>query len=338
MTAATATAAEERPAQVLTSEEALTRAGVDAKSGLSPDEATTRLGRYGANKFTETKVEPRWQRFLRQYEDLMQIVLLGAGIISIVVVDQLSTGLLLLGLTAFNAMLGVNQEGKAAAAVSALQEMMIVTARVRRGGDLVEVPAEDLVPGDIVSVEAGDLITADGRLLNSATMEVDESALTGESLPVAKDSGALSEADTPLGDRIGMVYMNTSVTRGTGIFVVTSTGMSTEVGHISELLDNAEDLKTPLTIQLDKLTRELIVIAGLALIASMLLGLLRGQSFDALFVAAVAPEDGARPAARDESRTSRPDRSRLGARGAHQLVRAGLPDAGRRARASGHQQ
>ncbi|MFV2062308.1 MAG: cation-translocating P-type ATPase [Chloroflexota bacterium] len=288
MTVANVTPTDERPASVLTSDEALTRAGVDANSGLTTDEALTRLQRYGPNKFAEARTEPRWQRFLRQYEDLMQIVLLVAGIISIVVVDALSTGLLLLGLTAFNAMLGVNQEGKAAAAVSALQEMMIVTAKVRRGGDLMELPAEKLVPGDIVSVEAGDLIPADGRLLTSATLEVDESPLTGESLPVAKDAANVAEVDTPLGDRVGMVFMNTSVTRGSGSFLVTSTGMGTEVGHISDLLDRADDLKTPLTRQLDKLTRQLIAVAGIALIASMVLGLMRGQSFDVLFVAAVA--------------------------------------------------
>ncbi len=289
MTSASNTApTEQRPAFGLTSEEALSRAEVDPRSGLSADEVQKRLERYGPNKFAEGKTDPRWLRFLRQYEDLMQIVLLVAGIVSIVVVGTVSTGLLLLGLTAFNAMLGVSQEGKAAAAVSALQEMMIITTRVRRGGELLELAAEQLVPGDIVAVEAGDLIPADGRLITAATLEVDESPLTGESLPVAKDATNIADLDTPLGDRIGMVYMNTSVTRGTATFVVTDTGMSTEVGHISDLLDKADEMTTPLTKQLDKLTRQLIIVAGLALIASMLLGLWRGTEFDVLFVAAVA--------------------------------------------------
>ena len=114
--------------------------------------------------------------------------------------------------------------------------MMIVKARVRRDGELVELPAEQLVPGDVVSIEAGDIVPADGRLLEAATLEVAESALTGESLPVSKGIEAVEGADTPLGDRTDMVYMNTNVTRGPGEFVVTATGMATEVGHISDLL------------------------------------------------------------------------------------------------------
>ena len=286
MTAASPT--DSRPAFTLTPDEVLTRADVDARAGLSVDEAATRTERYGPNKFAEGKKEPGWQVFLRQYHDLMQIVLLVAGIFSIWPVEQYTTGILLIGLTVLNAGMGMAQEGKAAAAVAALQEMMIIKARVLRGGDLVELPAEQLVPGDIVSVEAGDLIPADGRLIRSATLEVDESPLTGESLPVPKDIAALSDPETTLGDRFDMVFMNTSVTRGSATFVVTATGMETEVGHISDMLQSADTTVTPLTLQLAKLTRQLIAIAGAALIASMLLGLMRGEPFDALFIAAIA--------------------------------------------------
>ncbi len=272
----------------LTPQEASARAQVDAATGLSAIEAASRLAEYGPNRFAESPPEPTWQRFLRQYRELMQIVLVVSGIISIVVVGSVSTGVLLLALTVFNALMSLSQEGKAAAAVSALQEMMILTTRVRRDSELLELPAADLVPGDIVLIEAGDLIPADGRLLSSATLEVDESPLTGESLPVAKDATVVSELDTPLGDRLGMVFMNTSVTRGSATLVVTATGMQTEVGHISELLESADDLETPLTRQLNQLTQRFIAIAGLALIASTIIGLLRGEEFQALFVAAVA--------------------------------------------------
>ena len=125
-------------------------------------------------------------RFVRQYQDPMQIVLLVAGVISIYPVKQLGTGLVILALTVLNAVLGLSQEGKAAAAVAALAKMMIVKARVRRDGALAQLPAEELVPGDIVEIEAGDLVPADGRLLAAATLEVAEAALTGESLPVAQ--------------------------------------------------------------------------------------------------------------------------------------------------------
>jgi Ca2+-transporting ATPase len=281
----------ETPAQApytQTADEALAAAGVDAAAGLTSAEAAERQTRYGPNKFAEAAVEPLWQRFLRQYQDLMQLVLLVAGIVSIVIVGTVSTGVLLLLLTVFNALMGLSQEGKAAAAVAALQEMMILETRVRRNGQLRQLPAEELVPGDIVSVEAGDLIPADGRLLTAATLEVDESPLTGESLPVAKDAAFVGDTETPLGDRVNLVFMNTSVTRGSATFVVTATGMATEVGHISEMLDTAEETETPLTKQLAQLTQRLIAIAGLALIASMLLGMWRGQPFDELFVAAVA--------------------------------------------------
>ena len=160
--------------------------GVDPARGLSSAEAAARLEQYGPNQFAEGKHEPRWRAFVRQYHDPMQIVLLVAGIGSIVPLAQYGTGIMLLLLTVFNAVLGLHQEGKAAAAVAALQKMMIVKAKVRRDGELVVVPAEQLVPGDVVSIEAGDIVPADGRLLQSATLEVAESALTGESVPVSK--------------------------------------------------------------------------------------------------------------------------------------------------------
>ena len=189
--------------------------------GSPPTEAATRLEHYGPNAFAAAETEPRWRAFVRQYRDPMQIVLLVAGIGSIWPLHELGTGLVLLFLTLFNAVLGLNQEGKAAAAVAALQKMMIIKAKVRRGGELVEIPAEQLVPGDVVSIEAGDIVPADGRLLRAATLEVAESALTGESMPVAKGIETVTVADAPLGDRTDMVYMNTNVTRGSGELVVT---------------------------------------------------------------------------------------------------------------------
>ena len=160
--------------------------GVEPAAGLSSEEAAERLTRYGPNKFAEAKTEPRWHAFLRQYRDPMQIVLLGAGVISIYPVKQPGTGIMILLLTLLNAVLGLNQEGKAAAAVAALAKMMIVKARVRRDGALALLPAEELVPGDVVEIEAGDVVPADGRVLSAATLEVAEAALTGESLPVGK--------------------------------------------------------------------------------------------------------------------------------------------------------
>src|SRR4051812_14176118 len=273
---------------VLSTESTTRELDVEPERGLTSEEAAARLANYSPNRFAETKAEPRWHVFLRQYQDPMQIVLLAAGIVSIYPVKQPGTGIMILLLTLLNAVLGMNQEGKAAAAVAALAKMMIVKARVRRDGKLAQLPAEQLVPGDVVEIEAGDVVPADGRVLAAATLEVAEAALTGESLPVGKGVDTVDAPDAALGDRTDMVYMNTNVTRGTGQFVVTSTGMATEVGHISGMLQQQEDSKSPLTQQLEKLTKQLVMVAGLALVASVVLNMARGQSFTEVFTVAVA--------------------------------------------------
>ena len=273
---------------VLSVPEALEAEQVDQRSGLGAGEVVHRRQKYGRNRFAEAKKEPWWKSFLRQYADPMQLVLLAAGLGSLYPLKQWGTGVLLLLLTLLNAALGLHQEGKAAAAIDALQKMMIVKARVRRDGALVELPAEELVPGDVVLIEAGDLVPADGRLLRAATLEIDESALTGESLPVAKNVEAVASVDTDLGDRADMAYMNTNVTRGAGELVVTATGMTTEVGRISGMLQAEKDAETPLTRQLGKLTNQILVVAGIALLASVLINLARGNSFNVVFTAAVA--------------------------------------------------
>jgi Ca2+-transporting ATPase len=268
--------------------EALKVQSVDPQRGLTDEEATHRRSEFGANKLSEAKAEPRWRAFARQYRDPMQIVLLIAGVACLFIPDQLPTGILLIVLTVFNAGMGMNQEGKASASVAALQKMLVLKVKVRRGGAITEVDAADLVPGDIVSVEAGDVIPADGRLIVAASLEIDESALTGESTPAAKSIQTVDKADAPLGDRTDMAYMNTSVTRGSGQVLVTTTGMNTEVGRISGMLQTESEMATPLTKQLDRLTRQILVIAGAALIVSIGLGLIRGNKFSTLFLTAVA--------------------------------------------------
>jgi P-type Ca2+ transporter type 2C len=265
----------------------LQRLGSTPETGLTAAEAQARLGRYGANKFTDAPPEPRWQAFLRQYQDPMQIVLLVAGVISLFLPGQFATGVLLIVLTLLNAAMALSQEGKASASVGALQKLMVVKAKARRDGQLVELSMADLVPGDIVNIEAGDLVPADARILTAATLEIDESALTGESLPVPKEVDPVA-ADAALGDRVDMAFMNTQVTRGAGTIVVTSTGMSTEVGHISGMLQASTIEETPLTQQLDKLTTQILAIAGVALLVSIGIGLARGTSFQVLFLTAVA--------------------------------------------------
>ncbi len=262
--------------------------GVDLAVGLSQAEADSRLQTHGANRLAAVKTESGFAAFGRQYRDFMQIVLLAAAVINLVVTGDWGTTIVLAGLTLFNAVIGLRQEAKAEESVKALAQMMKTIARVRRDGQAVEIDAENLVPGDVVLVEAGNRMPADGRICVAATLEIEEAALTGESLPVGKSTTPVPGDDVPLGDRTCMAYMNTAVTRGRGEVLVTATGMDTEIGHIAELLANTETDKTPLQKQLDALSKIIAVIAGIALVLVVLLGLLRGESFDTLFITGVA--------------------------------------------------
>src|SRR5262245_12533588 len=214
----------ETPWHGLTADEACARLEVEPISGLDPAEVERRRAQFGPNKLAEAKKEPGWHAFLRQYRDLMQYVLVGAAIVSIVALQEFSTGIVIFGITVLNAVLGLNQEGKAAESIAALQKMLIIRAHVRRDGALADIPSEELVPGDVISFEAGDRIPADGRLLVAATLEIEEAALTGESVPVLKSVEPVAGDDVPLGDRVDMAYMNSTVTRGRGEMVVTATG------------------------------------------------------------------------------------------------------------------
>jgi P-type Ca2+ transporter type 2C len=261
---------------------------VDTAVGLSGEEASARRASVGPNRLTSGKKESAVQAFLRQYRDVMQLILLGAAAISLIVTQDVATAVVLAGLTVFNAVIGLRQEAKAEESVKALAQMMKTIARVRRGGQALEVDAEELVPGDVVLVEAGNRIPADGRISLAATLEIEEAALTGESLPVGKAVEPVPGEDVPLGDRTSMAFMNTSVTRGRGEMVVTSTGMQTEIGHIANLLATTTAQKTPLQKQLDQLSKVIAGIAAVALVLVVLLGLARGQSFDDLFIIGVA--------------------------------------------------
>src|SRR3954471_21821160 len=168
----TTTATTEAPTWHMLPQEGVAQTlGVEPERGLTSEEAASRLASYGPNRFAEAKTESRWHAFLRQYRDPMQIVLLVAGVISIYPVKQPGTGIMILALTLLNAVLGLSQEGRAAAAVAALAKMMIIKARVRRDGKLAQLPAEQLVPGDVVSIEAGDVVPADGGGVSAAAPE-----------------------------------------------------------------------------------------------------------------------------------------------------------------------
>jgi Ca2+-transporting ATPase len=251
---------------------------VDPAKGLSASDAAQRLQQYGPNQLAAKKKESGLQAFLRQYKDFMQILLLGAAIVNQIFTQEVGTTLVLIGLTIFNAVLGRSQESKAEASLAALEKMMKNIARVRRDGQAIEIEAEQLVPGDIVLMEAGNRVPADGRLFVTATLEIEEAALTGESVASSKDE-TIDKTEVPLGDRHNMAYMNTAVTRGRGEMIVTTTGMGTEMGNIADLLNKTEADKTPLQKQLDRLTIIIAGIAGLTFVVLIHPGSAPGQEF-----------------------------------------------------------
>ncbi len=276
------------------SDEVAERLQVDPARGLSADEVQQRLQKYGPNALAAAKAEPAFKRFFKHYADYMQIVLVVAAVVSLLI-GEYSTAILLALLTLFNAWLGYHQEGKAEAAAAQLSTMMKSVAKVRRNGVIEEIPADQIVPGDIVVVDAGDRVPADGRIILSATLQVEEGALTGESVAVEKDTGSIPEGDVAIGDRLNMAFMNTNVTRGHGEIIVTTTGMGSEVGHIAHMLAGQKTEKTPLTKQVDRLTIFIIIAALFAFVAIVVMGLAQGESFVVLFGIGVALAVGSIP-------------------------------------------
>ncbi len=242
-------------------ESTLAKLGSD-KNGLSSDEAEKRLAENGKNKLTAAKKKSVIRRFFEQMADPMIIILLAAAAISavtsIIQHESFVDVFIILFVVIVNAILGVFQEEKAEKAIEALQEMAAATSNVMRDGKVVKVKSEDIVAGDIVILEAGDSVPADGRIIECNSLKIEEAALTGESVPVTKSLDAISlgdRNDVPLGDRVNMAYMGSTVAYGRGVMVVTATGMGTEMGKIADALAKAEDGSTPLQIKLAQLSR-----------------------------------------------------------------------------------
>ncbi|WP_030272806.1 cation-translocating P-type ATPase [Streptomyces sp. NRRL B-24484] len=267
--------------------EVLAAFGVDPAVGLSAAAAAERLAADGPNALPEEEPTPTWRRFLDQYRSYMQIILVAAAVVSLAI-KQWSTGILLVLLTLLNAVVGLRQEGKAESAMNALKSMMKATARVRRDGTESEIPAEQLVVGDVVLISAGDQVPADGRIVQASALQIDESALTGESVPAAKDAGTLTGERLAPGEQSNMAFMNTPVTHGSGLLIVTGTGAGTELGKISGLLSATEKEQSPLDRELNTLTLWIAGAAGLTMIVMFALGRSRDQAWDALFVSAVS--------------------------------------------------
>ncbi len=267
--------------------EVASRLGVDPSVGLSGDKAAELLQQHGPNSLPAEAAVPGWRRFLEQYRSYMQIILLAAAIVSLAI-KEWSTGVLLILITVLNAVVGLRQEGKAQSAMNALQAMVKATARVRRDGSEAEIPAEEVVVGDIVVLEAGDDVPADGRIIEASSLQIDEAALTGESVPVSKGVDVPDGDDLGPADQTDMAFMHTPVTHGSGLMVVTATGSDTQVGKIAGMLATTTREQTPLTKQLNTLTLWIAAAAGVTMVIMFVLGAQRGLSSTVVFTSAVA--------------------------------------------------
>ncbi|MBE6999840.1 MAG: calcium-translocating P-type ATPase, PMCA-type [Ruminococcaceae bacterium] len=274
--------------------ELLNELQVDRNTGLSAAEVTARREKYGENKLREAKKKTTFQRFLDQFKDVMILILIAAAVVSFVVVcaeqnwGELFEPALILLIVILNAVMGVVQESKAEKALDALKNLSAPHARVIRDGKEMVVEAVELVPGDIIHLEAGDFVPADARLLQSAGLKSEESALTGESVPSEKDALAEVEDKAPLGDRHNMVYSGCSITYGTATAVVTATGMDTEMGKIANLLDSENDGQTPLQKKLADLGKYLGIVALAACAVIFIVGILNGIPVLEIFMTSVS--------------------------------------------------
>ena len=247
-----------------------------SQRGLSSEEAERRLAKYGPNRLAELPPRPAWLKLADQFKSLLIVILLITAGLALLVGD-VKDMVVILVVVVFNAVLGFYQEHRAEQSLAALKKMLALKARVRRKGQPKEVAAETLVPGDIVLLEAGDKVPADGRLIQSHSVEIDESTLTGESHPVAKHSEAVTVTATPLAERTNMALMNTVVTRGRAEMLVTATAGQTEMGRIAVLMQQAPHAPTPLQRQLDRLGKRLALIAGVVVGLIFVLALYQGE-------------------------------------------------------------
>ena len=266
------------------------------RTGLSPEEAQNRLERYGENKLAEGRKKTALEVFIDQFKDLIVWILIAAAVISILS-GQGESSMVIFAVLILNAVLGTVQYLKAEKSLESLKAMSSPSATLLRGGIKVQVPSPEVVPGDILLLEAGDLITADARILESWSVKINESSLTGESEAVEKTADVIPEENVALGDRKNMVFSGSLVTYGRATAVVTATGMQTELGHIASLLDNTRQRKTPLQENLNKFSEKLaiaiIAICGVVFLLSYFrsgMGLLDSLMFAVALAVAAIPE------------------------------------------------
>jgi P-type Ca2+ transporter type 2C len=271
----------------VSAEEAAARLGTEPASGLTDSEARKRLDQYGPNVVAERGGRSAGQALLAQFTGVLTLILCAAAALSAFLGDWLDAGAIL-AIVVLNATLGFFQEHRAEQSMAALKRMAAPVVRVRRDGGVREISARGLVPGDVVLLETGNVVPADARLLQGATLRVQEAALTGESEAVEKDAGLVFETVRALADRRNMVYSGTVVSYGHGEGIVTATGMATELGKVADLLQSVEQERTPLQKRLDQLGRQLALAATVLVIVVFALGVLRGEPWREMLLVSVS--------------------------------------------------
>ena len=268
-------------------ESILSEQKTDINAGLSPSETDARRGQFGANELQEAGRRSVAAMLFEQFSATMVVILLVAAIVSLIIGKQLEAVSIFIIVIMFG-LLGFFQDYRAEKAMAALKKMSKPKVRVRRGGEVLEIDATALVPGDIVVIENGNIVPADGRLVECASCQVQESILTGESESVEKHLAVIDDEAAGPGDRKNMVFMGTTVSSGRGAFVVTGTGMNTELGKIAAMLTSVEQTKTPLQIRLDKAGKLLAAIGGVVAVIIAGAGLVRGESISDMFLLAIS--------------------------------------------------
>lgn len=259
----------------LTGEQALAELKSSA-NGLTEAEVKARQEKYGPNVLESKKHTTLLQKFIAQFKDLMIVILMVAALVAMLA-GEVSDALIIFLVVILNAVFGVFQEAKAENAIDALQEMTTPYSRVKRNGVVMQVKSDEIVPGDIVLLEAGDIVPADMRILESSSLKIEEAALTGESVPVDKESSVLIEKEPPLGEQSNLCFMNTSVTYGTAEAVVFATGMQTQVGHIATMLDEVDNSVTPLQKNITHLSKVLTVLILIIAVVIFVFGVMTGR-------------------------------------------------------------
>lgn len=260
---------------------------VDPNLGLNTEEVNKRIETYGENALKKEKGQTLLVKFINQFKNFMVIILIIAALVS-GFLGELKDSIIIMIVVVLNAVLGLVQENKAEKSLEALKNMTTPLAKVIRNSELIQIKSPEIVPGDIVILESGDYVPADGRILQSSSLKVEESALTGESLPVDKNTKIPEGDNVPLGDRKNMVYSTSMIIHGRGKILVTSTGMDTEIGKIAKLLETQEKLRTPLQLKLEELGKYLGILALSVCVVIFLIGFFQGRPALDMFMLAVS--------------------------------------------------